>query len=123
MGCSLSVEEGETGPDGFPLLTVTGNRCPRGVVYAQEEIRSPKRVVTATCGIAGEGPAGPAPGRLSGPRRVPVKTSGPCPRERIDALLQEIYQTKVKLPVKTGDKILPNWGGLGFDVVAVRGLD
>jgi CxxC motif-containing protein len=133
MGCSLSVEEGEAGPDGFPVLTVTGNRCPRGAVYAQEEIRSPKRVVTATCAIAGEaGPSGfsgagevPSaglPAGFAGPRRVPVKTSGPCPRERIDSLLKEIYQTKVKLPVKAGDKILPNWGGLGFDVVAVRGL-
>jgi CxxC motif-containing protein len=121
MGCSLTVEEGEAGPDGFPVLTVTGNRCPRGAVYAQEEIRSPKRVVTATCAVAEEDPA--APGRISGPRRVPVKTSGPCPRERIGALLKEIYQIKVKLPVKAGDKILSNWGGLGFDVAAVRNLD
>jgi CxxC motif-containing protein len=122
MGCSLSVEEGETGLDGFPVLAVTGNRCPRGAVYAQEEIRSPKRVVTATCAIMEEDPA-LAPSRLSGPRRAPVKTSGPCPREKIELLLKEIYQTRLRLPVKAGDKIFSNWGGLGFDVVAVRGLD
>jgi CxxC motif-containing protein len=120
IGCSLSVEEGEKGSDGFPLLTVTGNRCPRGAVYAREEIRAPKRVVTATCAIA-EGSA-LVPGRagFSGPRRVPVKTSGPCPREKIDTLLKEIYKTRVRLPVKAGDKILPDWEGLGIDVVAVR---
>jgi CxxC motif-containing protein len=130
MGCSLAVEEGEMGSDGFPLLTVTGNRCPRGAVYAQEEIRSPKRVVTATCAVVwgaekNEGGGLPStPGRtgFSGPRRVPVKTSGPCPREKIGALLREIYKTKVRLPVKAGDKILPNWEGLGIDVVAVRDL-
>jgi CxxC motif-containing protein len=134
MGCLLSVEEGEPGADGFPVLTVTGNRCPRGAVYAQEEIRSPKRVVTATCAIV-EGPALSAassgnggtlpagrPAGFTGPRRVPVKTSGPCPREKIGALLKEIYQTRVTLPVRVGDKILPNWDGLGIDVVAVRGL-
>jgi CxxC motif-containing protein len=128
MGCSLVVEEGEPGADGFPVLTITGNRCPRGAVYAQEEVRSPKRVVTATCAIAEEaGPSGDAvpagrPAGFAGPRRVPVKTSGPCPREKIDALLKEIYRTRVKLPVRAGDKILPNWDGLGIDVVAVRGL-
>jgi CxxC motif-containing protein len=116
IGCSLSIEEGEPGSDGFPLLTITGNRCPRGAVYAQEEVRAPKRVVTATCAIA-EGPGLPA-----GPRRLPVKTAGPCPREQINALLADIYRTKVRLPVKAGDKILPDWGGLGIDVVAVRGL-
>jgi CxxC motif-containing protein len=116
MGCALVVEEGETGADGFPVLSITGNRCPRGAVYAQEEIRSPKRVVTATCAIAGER----AP--QSGPRRVPVKTSGPFPREQIGALLADIYKTRVKLPVKAGDKVLANWGGLGIDVVVVRGL-
>jgi CxxC motif-containing protein len=125
IGCSLSVEEGEAGSSGFPQLTVTGNRCPRGAVYAQEEIRAPKRVVTATCAIVDGGAiadAGGKAGQSGGPRRVPVKTSGPCPREKIDALLKEIYQTRVPLPVKAGDKILPDWNGLGIDVVAVRGL-
>jgi CxxC motif-containing protein len=119
MGCSLSVEEGEAGADGFPMLTITGNRCSRGAVYAQEEIRSPKRVVTATCAIV-EGASGGAARPIL--RRVPVKTSGPCPRERIDALLGEIYRTRVQLPVRAGDKVLSNWEGLGIDVVAVRGL-
>jgi CxxC motif-containing protein len=144
MGCRLSVEEGEKGPDGYPVLSVTGNRCPRGAAYAQEEIRAPKRVVTATCAII-ENPGSNAPRRSEGvplgrageeeviptaravnlyaPRRVPVKTAAPCPREKIDALLADIYKTTVKLPVKIGDKILPNWGGLGIDVVAVRGLE
>jgi CxxC motif-containing protein len=116
IGCSLAVEEGEAGSDGFPQLAVTGNRCPRGAVYAREEIRAPKRVVTATCAVAG------GPGAAGGPRRLPVKTAAPCPRERIDALLAEIYRTRVSLPVKAGDTILANWGGLGIDVVAVRNL-
>jgi CxxC motif-containing protein len=120
MGCRLSVEEGEKGPDGLPVLSVTGNRCPRGAAYAQEEIRAPKRVVTATCAIIA------APGLKRSeyaPHRVPVKTAAPCPREKIDALLADIYKTKVTLPVKAGDKVLPNWGGLGIDVVVVRGVE
>jgi CxxC motif-containing protein len=124
IGCSLAVEEGDLGADGFPVLSITGNRCSRGAVYAQEEVRAPRRVVTATCAIA-EGADLPASGGgrpAAGPRRVPVKTSGPCPREKIDILLKEIYRTKLTLPVRAGDKVFSNWDGLGIDVVAVRGL-
>jgi CxxC motif-containing protein len=117
MGCSLLVEEGAVGGAGdFPALTVTGNRCPRGAAYAQEEIRAPKRVVTATCAIANE-----TSGRgLYAPRRVPVKTLLPCPREKIPALLADIYRTKVTLPVKAGDTLIAGWNGEGINVVAAR---
>ena len=124
MGCSLSVEEDPAG-----ALTVTGNRCPRGAAYAQEEIRAPKRTVTATCGIAypdmeastngTPGEARPSRG-LTAPRRIPVKTSAPCPKEKIDALLGDIYRLRPKLPVKAGDKLITDWNGSGIDVIAVR---
>ena len=114
MGCSLQVEEGPAADGGFPSLAVTGNRCPRGAVYAQEEIRAPKRTITATCGIDGE------PSGLYAPRRVPVKTAAPCPREKILPLLADIYQTKIKLPVKAGDRVITNWKNEGVDVIAAR---
>jgi len=108
IGCSLDVEEDSKNLDN---LYVTGNRCSRGEVYAREEIRAPKRVVTATCRIEGE--AGPT-------RRVPVKTASPCPREKISALLDDIYKAKVTLPVKAGDVIIAGWNGGEIDVVATR---
>ncbi|GHV94253.1 molybdopterin oxidoreductase [Spirochaetia bacterium] len=116
MGCSLTVEEGASGTDGLPSLSVMGNRCPRGAAYAQEEIRAPRRVVTATCGVQGGTPG------LYAPRRVPVKTVAACPREKIPALLADIYQTQVSLPVKAGDTVIANWKGEGINVVAVRTL-
>lgn len=111
VGCSLTIEEGAAGADG---LTVSGNRCPRGAVYAQEEIRAPKRTVTATCRIEGKAVG------VYAPRRVPVKTAAPCPKEKIPALLADIYQTKVKLPVKAGDVLIGDWQGQGINIVAVR---
>jgi CxxC motif-containing protein len=108
IGCSLDVDDDPVSPDN---LSVTGNRCQRGEVYAREEIRSPKRVVTATCRIEGE--AGPV-------RRVPVKTASPCPREKIPALLDDIYKAKVTLPVKAGDVVIAGWNGGEIDVVATR---
>jgi CxxC motif-containing protein len=133
IGCDLKVEEGKDGE-----LIVSGNRCPRGAAYAVEEIRSPKRVVTATCrldlsGNGAETPKGESATQafrnrmrrhgIYDPRRLPVKTSVPCPKERIDELLKDIYTLKVKLPVQEGSVLLSNWKGTGIDVVAVRALD
>lgn len=123
IGCSLSVEEAANGD-----LLVSGNRCPRGAVYAQEEIRAPKRVVTATCKINKSGKGAAAKSRthrqgILDPRRVPVKSNLPCPREKIDELLADIYNTEVGTPVKSGDKVIPNWKGTGIDIVAVRSME
>jgi CxxC motif-containing protein len=107
IGCSLNVKD-ESGE-----LSITGNKCRRGGVYAQEEIRAPKRTVTATCKIDGE--TGTA-------RRVPVKTSSPCPREMIPALLDDIYKARVTLPVKVGDVVIPNWKNEGIDIICTRTL-
>jgi len=111
IGCSLETEEDANSPDD---LSVAGNRCPRGAVYAREEIRAPKRVVTATCRIEGE--AGSV-------RRVPVKTASPCPREKISALLDDIYKTTVSIPVKAGDVVIAGWNGGDINVVATRTLN
>jgi CxxC motif-containing protein len=112
VGCSLLVDEGPVAADGLPAINVSGNRCPRGAVYAQEEVRSPKRVVTATCAIKGT--------KDNTPHRVPVKTAVPCPKEKIPALLADIYATSVALPLKAGDTVIADWGGIGIDVVATR---
>jgi len=106
IGCLLEVS-GST-PD---KLIVTGNKCPRGEIYAIEEIRAPKRTVTATCRIDGE---------LFSLKRIPVKTVSPCPKDKIPALLCDIYKVKVTLPVKTGDIIIDNWNGEGINIIATR---
>ncbi len=131
IGCALTVEETVDGG-----LNVTGNRCPRGAVYAQEEIIAPKRVVTATirlgppgvCRDEGDNGDRAQSNRMRrhgmcDPRRLPVKSSLPCPKERINELLADIYATKIDAPVKRGDLVIADWKGSGIDVVAVRALD
>ena len=111
MGCSLEVDDS----GGKDALYVTGNKCQRGKDYAVEEIRAPKRVVTATCAINGQA-------RVSSIKRVPVKTATPCPKEKISALLQDIYKVKITLPVKMGDVVIADWNGSKIDIVAARTL-
>jgi len=109
MGCSLDVES-----DKSTDLSVAGNKCPRGIDYAKEEILAPKRVVTATM------PLLLSITDKSSVRRIPVKTSSPCLREKIPALLKDIYKVQVALPVKNGDVLIKNWNNEGIDIIATR---
>ncbi|MDR0569382.1 MAG: DUF1667 domain-containing protein [Spirochaetaceae bacterium] len=104
VGCSLTVSA-------EPALAVAGNACPRGAVYAQEEIRAPKRVVTATCALS------PGPHGL---KRLPVKTAQACPKALIRELLADLYRLTLQAPLKAGDVIIPDWRGTGVNVVAAR---
>ena len=112
VGCSMAVGiDSSASPQ---TVSVTGNRCPRGAVYAQEEITDPKRVVTATCAVSD--------GEQSLLKRIPVRTSAPCPKEKIPILLKDIYNTKICLPIKAGDMVIENWQGCGINIIATRSV-
>ncbi len=118
IGCSLSVDE-----DAIGGLIVSGNKCQRGSVYAEEEIKAPKRIVTATCKVSQSNDDRPHSKMHNAlHRRVPVKSTSPCPKEKIDDLLKDIYNTVVTLPVKTGDVIIFNWKGSGIDIAVTRSM-
>ncbi|MDR3115971.1 MAG: DUF1667 domain-containing protein [Treponema sp.] len=122
-GCSLRIAPEPREAAG--RLAITGNRCQRGTVYAQEEVRSPKRVVTATCAIAWssiEGKDARKGRSLGAPRRFPVKPALPCPKERIPELPADRYRIRLRMPVKTGDTVIADWRGTGIRVVAVRSI-
>lgn len=103
IGCRLTVAvDGET-------VTVSGNQCSRGEVYGTEEMLSPRRVVTAT--VATGSPVIP---------RLPVRTTGPLPKEHIGALLNEAYRLVVPLPVEKGRVVVADFKGTGVDLVASR---
>jgi CxxC motif-containing protein len=103
VGCRLELED----IDGD--LTVTGNKCPRGEIYAREEYRSPKRTVTATCMIDSVQSV-----------RLPVKTDKPVLKEHIKGLLDEIYGLRMVPPVKTGDVVIHNYNDTGINVISTK---
>ncbi|MCX7025135.1 MAG: DUF1667 domain-containing protein [Spirochaetes bacterium] len=106
MGCRLTVGKLDDGG-----LSVSGNRCPRGVAYAEAELLDPRRTVTATCGVS----SADAP-------RLPVRTTAAFPRERVPELLAAIYAVRIRLPVRRGTVILADALGTGIDVIATRSL-
>ena len=124
-GCHLKVDE--------ESFAVTGNSCPRGAVYGENELRNPVRVVTST--VIAEGPArrlpetSPDKGRGTGeagggvtPRRLPVKTDRAIPKGKIFEVMDEIAKIRVKPPVKVGDVLIPNVAGTDGNVVATKNL-
>jgi len=102
VGCHLTATR--TGDSGE--WAISGNRCPRGAIYAQSELSDPRRVVTAT--VASDSAAMP---------RLPVRTSQPLPKRHIDALLNRLYRINVNVPVKHGDVLLSNVEDTGVDVI------
>jgi len=102
VGCHLTAtREGDSGE-----WEISGNRCPRGAVYAKSELTDPRRVVTAT--VASDSSLMP---------RLPVRTDKPLPKRHIDALLNRLYRLEVKVPVKRGDVLLADVEHTGVDVI------
>jgi CxxC motif-containing protein len=110
LGCHLNIDRGPG-----DALSISGNRCPRGVKYAEEELLAPKRVVSATARIAGAGTTGSM-------SRLPVRTTGPYPKDGVTEALKAIYALSVELPVKRGQVLIKDLGGQGVDVIATRSL-
>ncbi len=120
MGCHLEIERlSET------EISVTGNRCARGESYAREEILSPKRVVTTTCRAAAPAASGAGSGNAAsnGPRRIPLRTAGAFPREKIIELLDLIHKLELSLPVRSGQVAIPDALGSGVDVIVTRTME
>jgi CxxC motif-containing protein len=119
MGCHLEIERlSET------EIAVTGNRCASGENYAREEILSPRRVVTTTCRVAGAiGSVGSGTRALGGPRRIPLRTAGAFPRERIVELLELLHGLELSLPVQRGQVAIADALGTGVDVIVTRTME
>lgn len=103
-GCALNIEQGVDTPHS-PLM-VTGNKCPKGIEYAQQEWFNPMRMLTTTVKTTD-----------SKFPRIPVRTSGAIPKDQINEAMRVINTLTVALPVVVGDIILKNILNLGVDVV------
>lgn len=106
IGCRISAEW-ESDND----IIISGNKCPRGIIYGKEEILSPRRVVSATMNI-----------NSSWLGRLPVMTTGTVPKEKIDSLLNEIYKIQLDVPIVRNDIIIKNIDSTGIDLIATRSV-
>ena len=98
----MTCELGESGE----VLSVLGNLCPRGKMYAISECTNPQRVVTSTM-------------RCSDGEVVSCKTSSTVPKAKMIDVMKAINTTLAPDSVKIGDVLIENVIGLeGVNVVA-----
>lgn len=90
IGCEIEVELEEE-----KVISVKGNNCPRGKVYAEAEVVCPKRVVTSTV-------------RAENGEMIPVKTDRPVRKDAIFEVMAKINATTCKMPVALGDVLVEN---------------
>jgi len=105
-GCHLTVEK--VGDE----VKVTGNSCPRGVVYATNELIDPKRTLTTTVAIDSKKAM-----------RLPVISSTPLPKDRVMDVMKELKGFEAKAPVRLGDVLVKDVLGLGSDIVASKTIE
>lgn len=103
IGCSLLVEL-----EGNEVKSVSGNTCPRGAVYAQNECTNPQRTVTSTV-------------RCSDGGMVAVKTDRTIPKEKIDECMDLINSLTPDLPVRIGDVFAEDVFGANIVATQNRG--
>ncbi|HBG02100.1 MAG TPA: molybdopterin oxidoreductase [Firmicutes bacterium] len=107
LSCNVVLELGESGE----ILSLTGNRCARGKVYATKEHENPERTLTTIVKI--EGGRHPV---------LPVRTNQPIPKTRLKEGMLVAAKVQVKAPIAMGDVIIKDFLGLGVDLVASRDL-
>lgn len=104
LGCALTVEMQDN-----DVISVTGNTCKRGDVYARKEVTHPTRIVTSTVRVTG--------GEIA---MVSVKTAQDIPKEKMLDIMNCLADITVAAPVHTGDVILSDVAGTGVDIVATK---
>ena len=108
MGCAMTVEleEGE-------VVSVAGNTCKRGDIYARKEVTNPTRIVTSTLLVTG--------GKKKD--RVACKTAKDVPKAKIFDVMHVINNAKTAAPVRIGDVLIENVAGTGVNVIATANVE
>lgn len=106
MGCRITVTM-----EGDDILSVEGNTCKRGFLYATNEVKSPVRTVTTTIKVTGG---------LSD--RVSCKTKEAVPKDKIFEVMEAINKASCKAPVAIGDVLIEDCAGTGIPVVATKAV-
>lgn len=102
-GCRLKVDDN---------MEVTGNACPRGKMYAINELTNPTRTITSSIRVNNR------PYTL-----VSVKTDKPIPKDKMFDVMREIDKLEVQAPTRIGQIVLPNILGTDANIVITKDID
>ena len=106
MGCKLEITL-----NNGKVESVTGNTCPRGKKYAEDEMTAPVRTLTSTVRINGKYE-----------KLMPVKTT-PMPKENIKLAMELINAIDLEAPIKRGTVIAKDFTAKGVDLIAGKTIE
>ena len=102
-GCRLKVDDN---------MEVTGNTCPRGKIYAINELTHPTRTITSSVRVSNRHYT-----------LVSVKTDKPVPKDKMFEVMKEIDKISVEAPTRIGQIVLANVLGTDSNVVITKDID
>lgn len=103
MGCNLVVDIEDKN-----VISVSGNTCKRGEIYAINECTNPQRTLTSTV-------------RCKNGEMLPVKTKGTVPKDKIFECMELINNVIVELPINVGDVIIEDI--FGTEIIATKNME
>lgn len=110
--CELSVSV-EVASDGSKNVTsVSGNRCPRGIVFAHTEVTRPERVLATTVCVTG-----------GDEKLLPVRSNVALPFDLHMQAMELLRTTSVAAPIAMGDVVVANILDTGVDIIASMNVD
>ena len=102
-GCRLKVDDN---------MEVTGNACPRGKMYAINELTNPTRTITSSIRVSNR------PYTLAS-----VKTDKPVPKDKMFDVMREIDKLSIEAPTRIGQVVLANVLGTDSNIVITKDID
>ena len=102
-GCRLKVDDN---------MEVTGNACPRGKIYAINELTNPTRTITSSIRVSNR------PYTL-----VSVKTDKPIPKDKMFDVMKEIDKLTVEAPTQIGQIVKANILGLDSNIIITKNIE
>jgi CxxC motif-containing protein len=93
------------------IVEISGNRCPRGEVYARQEVTNPVRIVATSVKVEG----GVLP-------LVSVKTDQPIPRHLIPQFMDFVKSLSMDSPITLGQILAHSVLGTGANLIATRAV-
>ena len=106
-GCEIQadVENGK-------ILSITGNICPKGESYVEQELTDPRRTIASSVRIKG-----------SFLPLCSVRLTKPVPKQAIFSVMEEINKAELTAPVRIGEIVIRNVCGLESDVIVTKNME
>ncbi len=106
-GCILDIIANEQ-----KIISVSGNKCKKGLDFAKNELFYPKRILTTTIALESEESF-----------RLPVRSSNAISKKDIFSTIKDLKEIKAKAPVKMGDTVFKKNGETEIIIVASMSVD